>query len=115
MLYLTKDRTLSLPLVEALLKYWPFANTEKELLYLTELKEVLEVIDPKDMQQIVSKLFKRIIKCISGENMHICDRAMCFFENEYFLNIVRIYKEETFPIMAPKINELADNHWQKLL
>ena len=49
MLYLTKDRTLSLPLVEALLKYWPFANTEKELLYLTELKEVLEVIDPKDM------------------------------------------------------------------
>ena len=49
MLYLTKDRTLSLSLLEALLKYWPFANTEKELLYITELSEVLMVIDPKEV------------------------------------------------------------------
>lgn len=60
-----------------------------------ELKEVLEVIDVKEMQgdQVVAKLFKRIIKCISGENMHVCDRTMCLFENEYFLNIVKEYKE----------------------
>lgn len=115
MLYLTKDRSLSIPLLEALLKYWPFAATEKEMLFLTELKEVLEVVDPKEMKHLIPKLFKRIIKCIGGENMHVCDRAMCFFENEYFLNIVKTYQDEVFPILVPKINELADNHWQKLL
>ena len=111
MLFLTKDRSLSLPLLQSLLKFWPFANTSKEQLFIMELREVLEVIDPKDMQEVVSKLFKRIIRCISGENMHVCDRTMCLFENEYFLNIVKEYKEETYPILVPKIDQLATNHW----
>ena len=37
MLFLTKDRTLAIPLLEGLLKYWPFANCVKETLFLTEL------------------------------------------------------------------------------
>lgn len=37
MLFLTKDRTLAVPLLEGLLKYWPFANCVKETLFLTEL------------------------------------------------------------------------------
>merc|ERR1719329_651834 len=46
--------------------------------------------------------------------MHVCDRAMCYFENEYFLNIVRKYKSEAYPIIEPKLIAM-DNHWQKLL
>ena len=45
MLFLTKDRTLAIPLLEGLLKYWPFANCVKETLFLTELQEVLEVCE----------------------------------------------------------------------
>lgn len=115
MLFLTKDRELALPLLEGLLKYWPFASTEKEILFLTELKEVLEIVDPQRIDYLVPKLFKRIMKCIGGENMHVCDRAMCFFENDYFLNILKQYKHQTYPIMVPKINNLAENHWQKVL
>lgn len=89
MLFLTKDRSLSVPLLEAFLKYWPFAATEKEILFLTELKEVLEIVDPKEISHLIPRLFKRLMKCIGGDNMHVCDRAMCFFENEYFLNLVR--------------------------
>ena len=37
MLFLTKDRTLAIPILEGLLKYWPFANCIKETLFLTEL------------------------------------------------------------------------------
>jgi serine/threonine-protein phosphatase 2A regulatory subunit B' len=37
MLFLTKDRSLAIPLLEGLLKYWPFANCVKETLFLTEL------------------------------------------------------------------------------
>ena len=37
MLFLTKDRTLAIPLLEGLLKFWPFANCIKETLFLTEL------------------------------------------------------------------------------
>ena len=40
---------------------------------------------------------------------------MCFFENDYFLNILKTYKEKTFPMLVPVIVELADSHWHKIL
>lgn len=45
MLFLTKDRTLAITLLNGLLTYWPFANCTKETLFLTELQEVLEVCE----------------------------------------------------------------------
>jgi serine/threonine-protein phosphatase 2A regulatory subunit B' len=37
MLFLTKDRSLAIALLEGLRRYWPFANCVKETLFLTEL------------------------------------------------------------------------------
>lgn len=47
--------------------------------------------------------------------MQVADRAMCFFENDYFLNILKTYKDKTFPILVPVIVDLAENHWHKIL
>ena len=115
MLFLTKDRTLAIPLLEGLLKYWPFANCIKETLFLTELQEVLEVCEVDKVEHLIPKLFKRIVKCIGGINLQVADRAMCFFENDYFLNILKTYKEKTFPMLVPIIVDLAENHWHKIL
>lgn len=115
MLFLTKDRTLAIPLLDGLLKYWPFANCVKETLFLTQLQEVLEVVEVEKMEHLISKLFKRIVRCIGGIHLQIADRAMCFFENDYFLNILKTYKEKTFPMLVPVIVDLAENHWHKIL
>lgn len=115
MLFLTKDRTLAIPLLEGLLKYWPFANCVKETLFLTELQEVLEVCEVDKVQELIPKLFKRIVKSIGGDHLQVADRAMCFFENDYFLNILKTYKDKTFPMLVPVINDLAENHWHKIL
>lgn len=115
MLFLTKDRTLAIPLLEGLLKYWPFANCIKETLFLTELQEVLEVCEVDKVEPLIPKLFKRIVKCIGGIHLQVADRAMCFFENDYFLNILKTYKEKTFPMLVPIIVDLAENHWHKIL
>lgn len=40
---------------------------------------------------------------------------MCFFENDYFLTILKTYKDKTFPMLVPTIVNLADNHWHKIL
>lgn len=115
MLFLTKDRTLAIPLLEGLLKYWPFANCIKETLFLTELQEVLEVCEVDKVENLIPRLFKRIVKCIGGIHLQVADRAMCFFENDYFLNILKTYKEKTFPMLVPIIVDLAENHWHKIL
>lgn len=40
---------------------------------------------------------------------------MCFFENDYFLTILKTYKDQTFPMLVPVIVDLAENHWHKIL
>jgi len=137
MLFLGKDNALSLPvrkkrkrnegkkLVEGLLKYWPFANSTKEMMFLTELLEVLDVCEPQKLEPLIVKLFKRLIKCIAGPHLQVkrvytekkekkvADRAMCFFENEHFVNILKTFKSVTFPLVVPVIAQLADTHWHK--
>ena len=115
MLFLTKDSTLSIPLLEGILKYWPFANYIKETLFLQELPEVFEFCDVEKIQPLIVKLFKRIIKCISGRHLQVADRAMCLFESESFISIIKQYKTITFNMLVPVVNYLAENHWHQML
>ena len=80
---------------------------------MTELQEILEVCEVDKIAPLVPKLFKRVVKCISGSHLQIADRAMCFFENDYFLMILKTYKEITFPMLVPIVVRLADNHWHR--
>jgi len=57
MLFLTKDRNLSIDLIQGLLKYWPFANSVKETLFLTELQEVLEIISIENLENLIAPIF----------------------------------------------------------
>jgi len=80
MLFLSKDPTLAFyvitfyvlyinKLVESLLRYWPIGNSVKEVMFLTELVEVLEVCEIAKLEPLVTKLFKRLIKCIAGPHL----------------------------------------------
>lgn len=115
MLFLTKDSSLAILLLEGILKYWPFANFFKETLFLQELPEVLEFCDVEKIKPLIPKLFKRIVKCISGSHLQVADRAMCLFESESFIQIIKTYKQTTFAMLVPVISKLAENHWHKML
>ncbi|KRX02936.1 Armadillo-type fold [Pseudocohnilembus persalinus] len=115
MLFLSKDPNLAVKLVQGLLRYWPFANSAKEVMFLTELLEVLEVCEIQKLEKLVNKLFKRLINCIAGPHLQVADRAMCFFENDYFLTILKHYKHLTFPLLVPVIVQIAETHWHKVL
>merc|ERR1712046_477451 len=73
------------------------------------------VCEVDKVEPLIPRLFKRIVKCIGGIHLQVADRAMCFFENDYFLNILKTYKEKTFPMLVPIIVDLAENHWHKIL
>merc|ERR1712151_1367268 len=115
MLFVSKDPLLAFNLIEGLLKYWPFASFGKETLFLAELLEVMDVCDMTKLEPHIEKLFERLVKCIASPPLQVSDRAMCFFENDFFLSILRHYKSKIFPILVPVINKLASIHWHKLL
>lgn len=110
---MTKDRSLAVPLLDGLLKYWPFASKDKEPLFLTEVQEVLEVATVEKIEHLIRPLFHRIAKCISGDYMKVSDKAMLLFNNEFFMNALKHYKKIAFPILVPVINQLVDEDYHQ--
>lgn len=76
---------------------------------------MLEIVDDDKIGDLIVPLFRRIVRCIGGTHLQVADRAMCFFENDYFLAKLKSYKEITFPMLVPVIVELSENHWHKIL
>jgi len=69
MLFLSKDPSLAIFLVKGLLRYWPFGNSTKETMFLSELSEVLEVCDMGKLEPHIPRLFRRLIRCIAGSHL----------------------------------------------
>ncbi|XP_048475741.1 serine/threonine-protein phosphatase 2A 56 kDa regulatory subunit beta isoform-like [Rhincodon typus] len=69
--FLEKDTTLTEPVLRGLLKFWPKTCTQKEVMFLGELEEILDVIEPSQFVKVQEALFKQIAKCISSPHFQI--------------------------------------------
>ena len=69
--FVEKDSTLAQPVILALLKYWPVTNSQKEVLYLEELEELLELTQPAEFQRIMVVLFRQFARCISSSHFQV--------------------------------------------
>ena len=52
MFFLSKDPSLATFLVEGLLRYWPFANSAKDVMFLNELLEVFIIIKSRFLKSV---------------------------------------------------------------
>ena len=76
---------------------------------------MLDVCDIVKLEPRIEKLFKRVVKCLASSHVHVTDRTMCFFENDFFLNLLGQYKQTIFPMIVPVVINLADNHWHEMM
>lgn len=74
--FLEKDATLTEPVVKGLLKYWPKTCSTKEVMFLGEIEEILDVIEPTQFQRIMETLFKQIAKCVASPHFQVQQREI---------------------------------------
>ncbi len=60
--YIEKDKSTAILTIEGLIKFWPWSCAMKQMLFLNELEEVLELIEPP---QIDGKLQQLLYYCYS--------------------------------------------------
>merc|ERR1712127_1164511 len=56
--FLEKDPSLTEQVIMGLLKFWPKTHSPKEVMFLNELEEILDVIEPVEFQKVMVPLFK---------------------------------------------------------
>lgn len=63
--------------VMALLKYWPKTHSPKEVMFLNELEEILDVIEPSEFVKVMEPLFRQLAKCVSSPHFQVRSLTGC--------------------------------------
>ena len=66
-----KDSKLAEPVLKALLKFWPVTNSQKEVLFLGELEEILELTQQPEFQKVMVPLFKQLARCLNSQHFQV--------------------------------------------
>jgi serine/threonine-protein phosphatase 2A regulatory subunit B' len=78
--FIDKEPKLSGTVIRGLLKYWPVTNSPKEMMFLGELEEVLELTEMAEFQKCMVPLFRRVAQCLNSSHFQVKFRpeiSMC--------------------------------------
>ncbi|KAI9933112.1 hypothetical protein ASPWEDRAFT_174274 [Aspergillus wentii DTO 134E9] len=113
--FLEKDSTLTEDVVCGLLRYWPKVNSTKEVMYLNEVEDIFEVMDPAEFAKVQEPLFNQLAKSVASPHFQVAERALYFWNNEYFCNLVSDNVETILPIMFTPLYENSKGHWNRTI
>ncbi|XP_064546311.1 serine/threonine-protein phosphatase 2A 56 kDa regulatory subunit gamma isoform isoform X2 [Drosophila montana] len=112
--FLEKDPSLSEAVIN-LLKFWPKTHSPKEVMFLNEVEELLDVIEPAEFQKVMAPLFRQISKCVSSPHFQVAERALYYWNNEYIMSLIADNSQTILPIMFPALNRNSKTHWNKTI
>ncbi|EHB14418.1 Serine/threonine-protein phosphatase 2A 56 kDa regulatory subunit alpha isoform [Heterocephalus glaber] len=101
------------PVIRGLLKFWPKTCSQKEVMFLGEIEEILDVIEPTQFKKIEEPLFKQISKCVSSSHFQVAERALYFWNNEYILSLIEENIDKILPIMFASLYKISKEHWNQ--
>ncbi|XP_060034383.1 serine/threonine-protein phosphatase 2A 56 kDa regulatory subunit alpha isoform isoform X3 [Erinaceus europaeus] len=113
--FLEKDTTLTEPVIRGLLKFWPKTCSQKEVMFLGEIEEILDVIEPTQFKKIEEPLFKQVSKCVSSPHFQVAERALYFWNNEYILSLIEENIDKILPIMFGSLYKISKEHWNQTI
>ncbi|KAJ6716983.1 SERINE/THREONINE PROTEIN PHOSPHATASE 2A REGULATORY SUBUNIT [Salix koriyanagi] len=92
--FVQKEPMLGGTVVRGILKYWPATNCQKEVLFIDELEELVENIDPDHYRKVA-------------------ERALYVWNNEQFVKMASSMMEEVFPVVVEGVEKNLKWHWSK--
>ncbi|KAI8394001.1 protein phosphatase 2A regulatory B subunit [Radiomyces spectabilis] len=113
--FLEKDPTLTSEVINSLLHYWPKINSAKEVMFLTEIEGILDIVDAVEFQRIMEPLFQRLAKCVSSPHFQVAERALYYWNNDYIVNLISDNIEVIMPIMFPPLYKHSKTHWNRTI
>lgn len=111
--FVEKDCKLADTVIRGLLKYWPITNSSKEVMFLSELEEVLEATQTPEFQRCMAPLFRQIARCLSSSHFQVAERALFLWNNDHIENLIKQNRKVILPIVFPALERNARTHWNQ--
>ncbi|KAL2919538.1 serine/threonine-protein phosphatase 2A 56 kDa regulatory subunit delta isoform [Polyrhizophydium stewartii] len=113
--FLEKDPTLTEEVVIGLLRFWPKVNSPKEVMFLNECEEILDVMEPLEFVKIQVPLFQQIARCVASPHFQVAERALYYWNNDYIINLISDNVNVILPIMFSALYRNSKTHWNRTI
>ncbi|CAK9293709.1 unnamed protein product [Gordionus sp. m RMFG-2023] len=87
----------------------------ESVMFLNELEEILDVVEPVEFTKIQAPLFSQLAKCVSSPHFQVAERALYFWNNEYIMSLVSDNVTGILPLMFPSLYKNSKTHWNKTI
>lgn len=113
--FLEKDMSLTPDVINGLLRFWPKTNSPKEVFFLNELEEIIEVIDNTEFKKIMKLVFEKLSSCVCSQHFQVAERALYFWNNQHVLDLMQHNAKEVMPIMFYSLYRNSKTHWNRTI
>ncbi|KAL0340689.1 UNVERIFIED_CONTAM: Serine/threonine protein phosphatase 2A regulatory subunit B' beta isoform [Sesamum radiatum] len=97
------------------LKYWPLTNCGKEVLFLGELEEILEVTQSAEFQRCMVPLFRQIGRSLNSPHFQVAERALFWWNNEHIVALIAENRHVILPIIFDALEKNIRSHWNQAI
>ena len=120
--YVEKDPDTAVPILRGLIRLWPWSSSSKQVLILSELEEILELVNSEQLQQagaagdepLQHALFTLLSQCVGSAHFQVAERALLLWNNEQLVQcgcLSRHYAQGILPTIYGSLYANSANHW----
>merc|ERR1712151_874653 len=108
--YVEKDGRLAYDIIMAMRRFWPLSITAKQVLFLNNLEEMLEMTQPNEFLRLQEPLFRRLALCITCSHFQVAERTLFFWNNDYIVKLINQNRHALFPIIIGALYKNSKQH-----
>eukprot|EP00903_Cladosiphon_okamuranus_P015578 g14383.t1 len=113
--YVEKEADTATHILKSLIRFWPWRSSSKQVIFLNELEEVLELLmGPDQITEVEEQLFNLLARCISSEHFQVAERALFLWNNEHLVTVGVLsmqYPNPLLPVIYGPLRERSTRHW----
>jgi len=112
--YVEKDPDTSIPILNGLIKYWPWSCSPKQVLFINELEEILELIGADQLHHVHKSLGRILSKCLGSQHFQVAERTLFLWNNEHLVTngcLSKQHAELILPVIYAPLYKNSSGHW----
>jgi len=118
--YVEKDPDTAVPILKGIIRLWPWSSSSKQVLILSELEEILELVGSEQLTQsngresLQHTLYTLLSQCVGSAHFQVAERALLLWNNEQLVQsgcLSRHFAPGILPIIYGSLYRNSANHW----
>eukprot|EP00941_MAST-03F_sp_MAST-3F-sp1_P005518 g5518.t1 len=112
--FVEKEPNTSLMIISGLVKFWPYSCSSKQVLFLNELEDLMELIDIDTFDDLCEPLFTHLARCLDSTHFQVQERSLYLWNNEHLVNsgcLSKMHSKSALPLLYPALHKMSTQHW----